>query len=191
MLHIKHCEGVWRDGAPIVPVSLSAQVADMTKIESFRTSSRKWVVTDWQDVESWATVIITFGDGSKGVISANDVCLGGMKDTLDIFLSNARIHCDFSRSDALQAYAPDPEVFEGEYLAEKLETKAGWSFPSIDEMWLLGYQQELRDFVEAVKFGREPLSDARLGRSVLEVIYSAYLSAEEGRIVDLASAAES
>ena len=188
-LHLKHCEGVWRDGAPVTPVSVSAEVADLTKVGSFQGAPEPWIVTDWQDVETWATVIITFSDGTKGVISANDVCLGGMKDTLDIFMSNARIHCDFSRSNALQAYAPDPSVFEGEYLAEKLETKAGWSFPSIDESWLLGYQQELRDFVEAVKFNRAPLSDAYLGRNVLEVIYSAYLSAEQGKVIKLKSAA--
>jgi predicted dehydrogenase len=112
-----------------------------------------------------------------------------MKDTLDIFLSNARIHCDFSRSTLLQAYAPDPTPFADEYLVEKLETKAGWSYPSVDEEWLLGYHHELTDFVEAVRYDRAPLSDGRLGRAVVAVIYSAYLSAAAGRPVELASAA--
>ena len=112
---------------------------------------KPWVVQDWVDVESWAQVIITFDDGSKGTISANDICLGGMKDTLDIFLSNARIHCNFSRNNTLEAYAPDATVFESEYLVEKLETKAGWSSPSIDEDWFLGYRDELLDFIEAVQ----------------------------------------
>ena len=76
-------------------------------------------------------------------------------------------------------------MFEGEYLMEKLETQAGWSFPSVDEEWFLGYRWELQDFVEAVKFDREPLADGRLGRDVVNVIYSAYLSAAEGRLVRL------
>ncbi len=83
----------------------------------------------------------------------------------------------------MEAYAPDPAIFEGEYIVEKLETKAGWSFPSVSEEWFLGYQLELKDFVEAVKFDRAPLSDGQLGREVIHVIYSAYLSAEEGRVV--------
>ena len=140
---------------------------------------------DWDDVENWSQVTITFSDGSKGVVAANDICVGGMKDTLDIYLSNARMHCDFSRTNTLQAYAPDATVFEGEYLMEKLETPAGWSFPSVDEEWFLGYRWELQDFVEAVKFDREPLADGRLGRDVVHVIYSAYLSAAEGRLVRL------
>jgi len=36
-----------------------------------------WVVSDWEDVENWATAILTFSDGSKGIIFASDVCLGG------------------------------------------------------------------------------------------------------------------
>ncbi len=108
-----------------------------------------------------------------------------MKDTLDIYLSNSRLHCNFSRNNTLEAYAPDASVFESEYLVEKLETKAGWSFPSIDEEWFLGYFDELRDFVQAIREGHDPLSDGRLGRSVIQVIYSAYLSAAEGRVIQL------
>ncbi|MBC8446396.1 MAG: gfo/Idh/MocA family oxidoreductase, partial [Chloroflexi bacterium] len=36
-----------------------------------------------------------------------------------------------------------------------------------------------------VAFDREPLADAHLGREVVEVIYAAYQSAEEGRRIDL------
>jgi predicted dehydrogenase len=185
ILHLKRCEGMWRDGRPITVRSVSSQVADLTQIESVAQSEESWIVRGWEDVENWATAILTFSDGSKGIVSASDVCLGGMKDTLDVYLSNARVHCDLTRSSTLQAYAPDPGVFKDEYLVEKLETKAGWSFPSIDENWFLGYQHELRDFIEAVRDDREPLSDGQLGRDVVQVIYGAYLSAERGQVVDL------
>jgi predicted dehydrogenase len=185
VLHLKHYEGMLRDGEPITVRSVMAQVADLTEIESFRRSSHTWVVRDWEDVENWATVILTFSDGSKAIISASDVCLGGIKNTLDVFLSNARIHCDFSRSNLIEAYAPDSSVFEDEYLVEKLETKAGWSFPNVSEEWFLGYQSELKDFVEAVRYDRPPLSGGQLGREVVHVIYAAYVSAEEGRVVHL------
>lgn len=185
ILHLKRCEGMWRDGRPITVRSVSAQVADLTQIESVAQSEESWVVRGWEDVENWATAILTFSNGSKGVVSACDVCLGGLKDTLDVYLSNARVHCDLSRGSTLQAYAPDPGVFKDEYIVEKLETKAGWSFPSIDEQWFLGYQHELRDFIEAVRHDRTPLSDGQLGRDVIQVIYGAYLSAERGQVVDL------
>lgn len=48
-----------------------------------------------------------------------------------------------------------------------------------------GYPQEMQDFVEAVYYGRDPVSDGELGRQVVEVTYAAYLSAEEGRRIDL------
>jgi predicted dehydrogenase len=186
ILDLKRCEGMWRDGRPITVRSVSAQVADLTQIESVAQSEASWVVRGWEDVENWATAILTFSDGSKGVVSASDVCLGGMKDTLDVYLSNARVHCDLSRGNTLQAYAPDPGVFKDEYIVEKLETKAGWSFPSVDEEWFLGYRHELQDFIEAVRDDRPPLSDGQLGRDVVQVIYGAYLSAERGQVVDLA-----
>jgi predicted dehydrogenase len=68
---------------------------------------------------------------------------------------------------------------------EKLETKAGWSSPQPDEHWMTGYPDEMQDFAEAVAFGREPLSGADLARDVTAVLYGAYLSAAQGRRVDL------
>ena len=73
----------------------------------------------------------------------------------------------------------------GAYTVGILCTKAGWSYPSIDEEWLLGYPQEILDFCESVAFDRPPLSGAELGRQVVEVMYAAYLSAEEGKRVNL------
>ncbi len=185
VLHLKHCEGVWRTGTPITAHSVRAEVGRLTAIDSFRASDHPWVVQDWADVEDWAIAVITFTDGAKGVVLASDVCLGGIKATVDVFLSNARIHCNLSRTNALEAFAPDPQVFGNEYFVEKLETKAGWSFPSLAEDWALGYVAELADFVESARTGRAPLADGLLGREVLRVIYSAYLSAEQGRAVSL------
>ena len=85
----------------------------------------------------------------------------------------------------MQAYALDAAVFGDEYLVEKLETKAGWSAPQPDEDWMTGSTQEIQDFVEAIAHGREPLSGAALARDVIAVIYGAYLSAAEGRRVEL------
>jgi predicted dehydrogenase len=76
-------------------------------------------------------------------------------------------------------------VYALEYITEKSETKAGWTFPQRDEDWMSGYPQEMPDFVGSVACGREPLSGAALAREVTAVIYAAYLSAAEGRRVDL------
>jgi predicted dehydrogenase len=184
-IYFKAQEGLLRSGKPITVASVTAEAGDLSKLAAFRAEAEKWLVDDWQDVENWCTVIMTFADGSRALIQASDIVLGGMEDTLQIFLSNARVDCDMGHSGMVRAFAPNEQVFADEYIMEKVGTKAGWSYPSVDEEWLLGYPQEIRDFVEAVAHDRQPLCDAYLGRQVTEVIYAAYLSAEEGRRVDL------
>lgn len=184
-IYAKQQEGLLRDGHPIGVKSVLAETGDLSRVSSVEAEEKKWLVGGWKDVENWSTTILTFEDGTHAIIFASDTVLGGMEDTLEIFLSNARVACDMTHSTMMRAYAPDPSVFAEEYLAEKLETKAGWSHPSYDEEWLLGYPQELRDFVEAVKDDRPPMVDGRLGLNVVRVIYAAYQSAEEGRRVEL------
>ena len=70
---------------------------------------------------------------------------------------------------------------------KKLETKAGWNFPSPDDEWMRGYTPEMEDFVDAVLTDREPVSGIGLARDCVEMIYAAYLSAEQGRRVELRS----
>ena len=43
----------------------------------------------------------------------------------------------------------------------------------------------MEDFVDAVRQGREPLSGPLLAHETVEVIYAAYVSAQEGRRVEL------
>lgn len=184
-LHLKRYEGMLRGGSPIVPVSVMGEVGHLTDMASFRHQERHWVVTGWEDVEDWASCIITFSDGSHATILSTDVSLGGIRNQLEILLSNARIQCNINPNNLCIAYAPDPSVFQEEYLSEKLETKAGWSFPSVDEDYMHGYPQEMQDFLNAVAYQRQPLSDGWLGLEVVRVIYAAYRSAEEGKRIRL------
>jgi predicted dehydrogenase len=181
VIHLKQQEGLRRTGHPIGVRSVIAETSDLSRVPSFQAEERKWLVTGWQDVENWATAVLTFEDGTHAIVHAADTVLGGMEDSLEISLSNGRVTCNMTHSGLLRAYAPDPSVFQDEYIAEKLETKAGWSYPSFDEEWMLGYPQELHDFVTAIAEDRPALSEGRFGLDVVRVIYAAYQSAEEGR----------
>jgi len=185
MLHLKRQEGVRRSGQPIRPRAVVAEVGDLTQTRGFQEQEQRWVGEGWVDVESWGTLIITFEDGSRGVVWASEAVLGGMESTLQIFLSNAHIKCNMEHANLVQAFAPSPAIFESEYLMEKLETKAGWSQPAPDEDWAQGHLHALQDFVESVATGRAPLADGRLGRDVIETVYAGYVSAAEGRRVEL------
>lgn len=185
MLHLKRMEGVWRDGVPIRPVAVSAEVGDLTQVPAVAQSEHPWIVTGWQDVENWAALIITFADGSRGVVYASDAVLGGMESRLEIFLSNGQFKCNLSPHDLLQAYAPDASVLGDAYIMEKASTSAGWSTPLPNEDWSSGHLAMCQEFVTAVAEGRPAQADGHLGLDVTRVIYAAYLAADRGMRVEL------
>jgi len=129
---------------------------------------------------------LTFDDGSVAAISASDIALGGLESGLQVYLSNARVTCNLDPNTTCQAYAPAPSVFNDIPLKEKLETSAGWSFPIVDRDRVLGYQQEMQDFAEAVAYGRPPISGMDLAQESMRVVYALYVSAESGRRIRVA-----
>jgi predicted dehydrogenase len=185
VIHLKHYEGQRRYGRPIRVKSVLADVAQLTKTEAFRKEPRKWLVSDWEDVEDWSAAILTFEDGTKAAVLSTDVSLGGVKNLVTAYLSNSVVQVNINPNTSLVVYAPDGKIWGDEYITEKVETKGGWQFPSPDEDWMRGYPQEMEDFVDAIREGREPLSGALLAHETVEVIYAAYVSAQEGRRVDL------
>jgi len=184
-LHLKHFEGQIREGKPIRGTSVIAAVGHHTQIPSYRKMSKKWLVSDWEDVEDWSSLIIEFEDSTHAVIMATDGMLGGTRNMMEVYLSNAVVRMNMCSNTAVEVYAPDSGVFGDEYLVEKLQTKAGWNFPSPDEDWERGYPQELEDFIDAILEDREPISGLDLAEEVVNVIYSGYVSAENGGRVSL------
>ena len=186
VLHLKRWEGELKNGKPIGVKSVLAEVGQLTHTDAFKKGQGGWLVDEWNDVEDWSTVIINFEDGTKALVLANDTTLGGIVNTLDVFATNCVVKCDMAANDAVKAFAPAHEIFGDEYITEKIETKAGWTFPSPDEDWMRGYPQEMQDFAEAIFHDRNPISDGLLGREVVRVTYAAYLSAEQGKRIELA-----
>jgi len=187
VLHLKHYEGTLKQGKAIQLKSVTAEVGQHTRMESFQKEPTKWIVDKWEDVEDWATMIMNFEDGSQAVVCASDGVLGGVRNTMTVYLSNAVVQVNINPSDTVVAYAPAPHIFGDEYIAEKLETKAGWNFASPDEDWVRGYPQEVEDFVDCLLTGREPVSGLDLAVETVKAIYAAYLSAEKGMRVEVES----
>jgi predicted dehydrogenase len=185
-LFLKHYEGGKKSGQPILPVAVLADGTDLTKTAAFASAKGSPLVTGWKDVETWAQATVTFADGTRGIFYGADNLLGGMESTVDIRLTNARLKLDFLPVRVCQFFTVDPAPVQDVYFNEKQETKAGFSFPNPDEEWMLGYPQEIQDFMEAVAFDRAPLSGLELAKQVVEVVYAGYVSIEEGRKVALA-----
>ena len=184
MLYLKREEGLQKSGEPILPVAVSAEVADLSQNVALNDENCR-IARGWVDVENWGCCVISFSDGSRGVAYGSDNKLGGMQSKLELSGSNYHIDCKLSPVDLVQAYASDEGVFEGEYLMEKLDSRAGWSTPIPDESWSSGQFAMLEDFRDAIQEGRAPRSDGTLGLAVTRVVYGAYLSASQGRRVEL------
>ncbi len=184
VIHLKHFEGRLRYGKPIHAKSVVAEVGNLTKMKNLE-GKRLFMASDWYDVEDWSCAIITFEDDSKAVILSNDISLGGVKNFLQINTNSGMIYCNMTPNSMMVAYAPTGEIWGDEYIAEKIETKAGWTFPSPDEDWVRGYPQEMRDFAMCLLEGKEPESDFELAKETVRVIYAAYLSAEKGVRIEL------
>jgi predicted dehydrogenase len=184
-LHLKYEEGRRRGGVPIRPVSVLAQVANLTAIESFRREPVQHIATGWGDVEDWASITITFEDGAVAQLTSTDTHMGGIRNYITAHGSRALVTANINPNTACQAYTPDGSYFADEYIVEKTETKEGWSFPAPDEDAVTGYPEELRDFIGAIATGRPPKSDLMLARDVLIAVYAGYLSAERGAVVHL------
>jgi predicted dehydrogenase len=185
MLYLKQQEGLARSGRPIRPIAVTAEVGNVSDIAARAGGDKTWIVTGWQDVETWGAAIITFDDGSRAVVNASDAVVGGMESRLELFLSNAHLKLNMSPNNLVQAYAPDASIFGDEYLQEKQETKAGWTTPMPDEDWTSGHLAMCQDFVDAVAAKRAARSDGRLGREVIRVIYAGYVAAATGQRVTL------
>jgi predicted dehydrogenase len=185
VLHLKHYEGQRRSARPIRARSVIADVAQLTRLPTItgRTPHHRTAV---EDVEDWSIAVVTFEDGTKATVHSNDVTLGGVRNVVTAYLTNAVVQANITPNTTVTAYTPDGAVWGDEYISEKVETKAGWQFPSPEEDWMRGYPQELDDFLAAIAERREPLSGGALARETVEVIYAGYLSAATGRRIDLA-----
>jgi predicted dehydrogenase len=184
MLYLKRQEGLWRNGEPIVPRVVSANVHEITKLPSFRSAG--YLRTDYKDVEDYAQLHVTFSDGTVADIFASGLVLGGVNSWLQVFANNHRTKCQLNPIDALHTFNPKEELLRDVYVTEKIGTKQGWNNPTPDDNWLNGYYQEMQDFVECVYFNRDPLSDGELGRECVKCMYAAYVSAESlGQQIEL------
>jgi len=133
--------------------------------------------------EDFSVLIIDFEDGTRGFIDANYITKGGLDDIVEIYGSKGTIKADFSQGSPIKVFS-----LEGyDYAVEKAEITTGWTFPTPDEKWSLGYPNEIAHFVECLIENKEPIfgSDGRGGRDALHIVMAGYESAQMGKAVML------
>ncbi len=137
------------------------------------------------DVEDVATLTMTFSDGTKALVIASDVVLGGTKNYVEVYTNDSAMICRLTPPGCMDAYFLDDKGLEGVTIAEMLPTYIGWQHVFICDDVLRGYVGEIQDFMECIFYRRKPLSDLDLACETIKVIYAAYCSAEEGKSIEL------
>jgi predicted dehydrogenase len=190
ILYLKRVEGVHRDGKPIRPKSVRATTHDITKTPSY--IDKKFLRTDYEDVECWSHIHLIFEDGLIADVYATEIVMGGIRERLEIVGNNFRFDCNISPNNASSMFIPERSILTSApgvhkvNIAEKINTSEGWTLPSPDENWTRGFPQEFSDFINSIVNDKEPMCGIELGVDTVAVMYSAYLSNElKGAEVDI------
>lgn len=178
ILWLKQQEAAAR-GETITITSVSADMGKATAC--LREYEHRHIAANPQDVEDFANLTVTFSDGTKAVIMCSDVVLGGTKNYVEIYCNDGAYHCNITPTDLLSTYFLDEEGMEDEPISEMLPQKLGWNKVFVNDEIIRGYTGELQDFMDTIANDGTPNSSIDLAYQTTQVMYAAYVAAEEGR----------
>ena len=182
VLYLKQVEAEVR-GYEIRPVSV---VADTGRIVAgFPEEDKKHILSKFNDVEDFGHVTITFSDGTKAVILSSEHYMGGIQNHINIITNDGVLECKMTPPDNMRSFFMDDEGLEDVYISENLRCKTGWNSVFVAEETLRGYTAELQAFAENAIAGRQPEYGLDIAIETTKIMYAAYVSADEGRRVDL------
>ena len=167
-------------------IKVSSIMADMGRAgEALTRKEHEYIDSHPADVEDIANLILTFSDGTKAVVMAGDMVVGGVKNLVEIYTNEGVYYCNMAAGDGLRVYHENDRGMEDIYVTEKIGNKTGWQNVFLEEPLMRGYTGEMQDFMECVAFNRKPHSDYEIAAKTIQLIYAAYCSAEEGRRMEL------
>ncbi|MCI8667261.1 MAG: Gfo/Idh/MocA family oxidoreductase [Dorea sp.] len=167
-------------------IRVKSVLADMGYVTPSLTEyEHRHIAARPKDVEDSGTVILTFSDGSKAVVMANDTLLGGSKNYVELYCNDAAINCTLTMADMMETYFLDEDGLGKVDISEMLPSKTGWNKPFLLDEIMRGYTDEMKDFMQCIMYDREPKSDFSMAYETARIIYAAYMSAETGHVVEL------
>lgn len=183
VLYLKQQEALAHGETPARVVSVVADTGVVTAALS--GDAHKYIAAQPADVEDIANVILTFSDGTKAIVMAGDMIVGGVRNNVEIYTNKSVHQCNLAPNNALMSYHEDTSGLDDVYFTEKVGTKAGWQPLFIEEERMRGYIDELQDFIQCALSGAQPQSGLELACQTIDVTYAAYQSADEGRRIFL------
>ncbi len=182
ILYLKRVEAAARN-EDIRVVSVTGNVARITP--SLSEYEHRHIAAKPHDVEDFGTVMLSFSDGSRGLVIATDTLLGGSKNYVELYCNDAAINCRLTMNNMMDTYFLDEDRLENVYISEMLPSKTGWNSPFLEDEIIRGYVDEMRDFMDAIYYDKEPLSGIEIAFDTTKIIYAAYMSAELEHAVEV------
>ena len=90
----------------------------------------------WRD---YASLSITFTDGTKAQVNASDLLLGGTRGFIEAYSSDGVLYGKISPVDIVKSYYLDEDGLEDVELSEMLLTKTGWNNPFVADETIRGF----------------------------------------------------
>lgn len=182
ILYLKSVEATARQ-EDIRVVSVTGDMARITPALS--DYEHRHIAARPHDVEDFGTAMLSFSDGSRALVLATDTLLGGSKNYVELYCNDAAINCRLTMNNLMDTYFLDEDRLEDVYISEMLPAKTGWNSPFLEDEIIRGYVDEMRDFMDAIYYDREPLSGIDIAYDTTKLIYAAYMSAELGHAVEV------
>jgi predicted dehydrogenase len=154
---------------------------DKAAVRSVYADMGTYVHGDKTNGDDCSTLILKMDGDVTAIAEESWAKPGGMDDRAEVYGSEGVAYADLLRGNAIHAYSKRGYG----YAVEKAGATQGWTFPIYEEAWNYGFPQEMAHFVESVRDDKKPLCTGEDGKAVLEAIFAAYASAEQGRRVDL------
>lgn len=126
-------------------------------------------------VDDHCLVHLEFVDGRQALLQAGWIQKGGMTSAAKLIGTEGVLQVDLLQDNGIRTYSE--KGAEGLY--------PGWQRPDFEWLWSNGYPQEMSEFARAARAGRAPSESALDGLKVLEIMWAAYASAAEGRVIEL------
>lgn len=153
------------------------------------TDVLKWTEHCKNGAEDSAVIIARFENGAMAELLNSWAIAGGRDVRAEVYGTAGTVHLDKARGEggilaySQEGYGPALEVEASR--KPHVSSNQGWHFPTPDPWHMHGHAYVVKHFLEVVRDGVPPVCTLREGRRALELVEAIYLSAREGRAVEL------
>lgn len=146
---------------------------------------KKHILSKFDNVEDFGHITLASSDGTKAVILSSQHYMEGMQNHINLITNDGVLECFMMPPNNMRSFFMDDKGLDDVYISENLKCKTGWNSVFVAEEPLRGYTAELLAFPEDMAYNREPESRIDIVLKKTKIMYAAYLSAEEGRRIEL------